>query len=97
MQKLKTKDVIGGPNPMQTFHATCANCKKIEQTIGSMQRCSKCNAAYYCNRDCQATHWKAAHKKVCKEAPSSTRVSAGFLHDDIGTLKQFDCYFPRES
>lgn len=51
MQKLKTKDVIGGPSPMRTFHATCANCKEIEQTIGSMQRCSKCNAVYYCNRD----------------------------------------------
>ena len=31
-------------------------------------RCSKCKVAIYCSRDCQATDWKARHKKVCKSA-----------------------------
>ena len=31
-------------------------------------RCSKCKVAIYCSRDCQATDWKARHKKVCKGA-----------------------------
>jgi hypothetical protein len=29
------------------------------------KKCSKCNQAYYCDRDCQVKHW-SFHKKSCK-------------------------------
>lgn len=38
----------------------CTRCS----SPGASQWCSRCKAAYYCNRDCQVSHWKV-HKKVC--------------------------------
>lgn len=32
--------------------------------------CSQCNSAYYCNRDCQKSHWKQ-HKYKCRKATES--------------------------
>lgn len=29
-------------------------------------RCSRCAAAYYCSRDCQKKHWRAAHSAKCR-------------------------------
>ena len=26
-----------------------------------------CSSVYYCSRECQAAHWKLAHKKLCKK------------------------------
>ncbi|EAT80337.2 hypothetical protein SNOG_12524 [Parastagonospora nodorum SN15] len=31
------------------------------------RRCSRCKAAYYCDRSCQKTDWKA-HRNVCEPA-----------------------------
>lgn len=30
------------------------------------KRCSKCQVAVYCSRDCQREDWKRAHKTACK-------------------------------
>ena len=42
----------------------CWNCDK--DLSKDAPRCSKCNVARYCNRDCQVAHWKS-HKAKCKE------------------------------
>ena len=41
----------------------CAQCGQP----GATKRCTKCGLAHYCSRDCQATHWAAAHKFPCKQ------------------------------
>jgi hypothetical protein len=39
-------------------------------------------------------HWKKAHKKVCKKAPSNpTRGSDNFIEDKMGTLQTRDIIF----
>ncbi|KAL0490408.1 tdrd1 [Acrasis kona] len=43
----------------------CSYCGKQETFNGELSRCSKCKNVYYCNKDCQLSHWKA-HKKNCK-------------------------------
>jgi hypothetical protein len=39
----------------------CDNCRKPSE---NPMKCSKCNAATYCNKNCQKEHWQE-HKKVC--------------------------------
>ena len=41
--------------------------------------CSRCKSVFYCSRDCQRSHWKAGHKKVCKKAgvPAGRSSSSG--------------------
>jgi len=46
----------------------CWNCDK--DLSKDAPRCSKCNVARYCNRDCQVAHWKS-HKAKCKELSAS--------------------------
>ena len=29
------------------------------------KRCSKCQSAFYCSRECQMAHWKRSHKHTC--------------------------------
>jgi len=41
----------------------CANSGCLK--IGILQ-CSQCKAIKYCGRDCQKSHWKTSHKKMCK-------------------------------
>lgn len=38
----------------------CGNCGKVDQT----RRCGKCKLVAYCDKDCQAAHWKV-HKRIC--------------------------------
>ncbi|KAJ7626609.1 MM3350-like domain-containing protein [Mycena polygramma] len=42
--------------------ALCACCGK---PITSPRMCSACKKVYYCDRDCQTTHWKKEHKRQC--------------------------------
>ena len=41
---------------------SCANCG----IVGSKQRCTGCRSKWYCNRKCQAAHWKKSHKYHCE-------------------------------
>ncbi|GAQ81037.1 hypothetical protein KFL_000690170 [Klebsormidium nitens] len=47
---------------------TCANCSKEQKQRApgepAFQKCSRCNSAHYCGRECQKIHWKD-HKLVC--------------------------------
>jgi hypothetical protein len=42
----------------------CSGCGKIEGKKNEFKKCSRCQVAVYCGRDCQKADWKA-HKKVC--------------------------------
>ncbi|KZV66619.1 hypothetical protein PENSPDRAFT_737018 [Peniophora sp. CONT] len=35
-------------------------------TPHDLSSCSRCHKPLYCGRDCQAIHWKGAHRKECK-------------------------------
>jgi hypothetical protein len=54
----------------------CTNASmQHEWQLVSEGRCSKCKAAAYCSRDCQAAHWKC-HKPVCKGIAAATAAAA---------------------
>ncbi|KAJ6455428.1 MM3350-like domain-containing protein [Mycena sanguinolenta] len=42
--------------------ALCACCGK---PITTPRMCAACRKVYYCDRDCQTTHWKKEHKRQC--------------------------------
>ena len=42
----------------------CAWCES--ESLNKL-RCGGCRAAFYCNRECQLSHWKAGHKADCKQ------------------------------
>lgn len=45
----------------------CDGCGKEEKSTDKLSGCSRCSQSFYCNADCQAKHWKAHHKTVCKQ------------------------------
>ena len=51
----------------------CASCAEIKE---SMQRCTRCKAAYYCNATCQLAHWQV-HKQPCLAAAQLSGAGAG--------------------
>ena len=44
----------------------CWNCRGCASLGSSLKRCTKCQHAMYCSRQCQVLHWKA-HKQVCSQ------------------------------
>jgi hypothetical protein len=46
---------------------SCGACGITSNNIYDLKRCGGCGAVYYCNRECQVTHWKA-HKADCKKS-----------------------------
>lgn len=48
----------------------CAACTKPNAS----SRCGKCKVVKYCNRDCQAKHWKSGHKKFCQKAETNSTL-----------------------
>jgi len=56
----------------------CACCYKPLSTDKS-KCCVECKAVYYCSRECQATDWKAGHKKDCvKSLKKRLRATGNF-------------------
>ena len=61
-------------DPCTGEDVSCASCGN-QQRAGTLaglrwnwQKCSRCQKAFYCNRDCQREHWKrGGHKQACKE------------------------------
>ena len=50
-------------------HRACLHCGK---TTADLQKCMRCQKAFFCNADCQKKAWKAGHKLVCvAPAPES--------------------------
>lgn len=41
----------------------CTNCREAG---GLMQKCGRCKRVAYCTKECQVTHWKSEHKKICR-------------------------------
>ena len=45
----------------------CANCAAVEPEAGTFPKCDSCKCTWYCGAECQRVHWKATHKRECKE------------------------------
>jgi len=63
--------------PAASSPRACAQCGAAETAGGNvaLKPCSRCKAAVYCGRECQAAHWKAGgHREVCKEGKKSTGI-----------------------
>jgi hypothetical protein len=44
----------------------CAFCgKNPEAGSKKLEKCSKCQAVWYCSKECQRKHWKSGHKAMC--------------------------------
>ncbi|KAJ7589584.1 hypothetical protein C8J56DRAFT_939011 [Mycena floridula] len=46
---------------------SCSGCRGVAGRKRNLQRCSGCQAVWYCSSECQKKHWKD-HKKVCCKA-----------------------------
>ncbi len=57
----KTKQNKQNKAATQRSVRKCANCSK--QNVSSV--CGGCKMIYYCNKQCQTSHWKKKHKKTC--------------------------------
>ena len=42
-------------------HHHCAACGKMT----GLKKCSGCGVVWYCSKECQVSHWRAAHKSAC--------------------------------
>ena len=60
--------VTMGPRKIGYYHCCRRGCFKTETTEIRFQKCSQCEVAVYCSRECQLEDWKEKHKKVCKHA-----------------------------
>jgi hypothetical protein len=69
----------------QTRAKSCANYASIVPAGKVYQRCSGCQQASYCSRDCQKEHWRQ-HKHYCREQQHARETSANTKttgdHDD---------------
>jgi len=64
---------IGSIGSIEWRRARCSNegCQKFGR-----KKCAKCKATKYCGRKCQLAHWKAGHKRECK---NYQKIRAGML------------------
>lgn len=52
----------------QPLRCSNTHCLLVEEDLMQqpLKRCSKCKQATYCSKECQVTHWKESHSKICK-------------------------------
>ncbi|KAI9338834.1 hypothetical protein BDR26DRAFT_919345 [Obelidium mucronatum] len=72
------------PNKMDKIvPGVCNSCGKTDSGT-NLKRCSSCQAAKYCSKECQKADWKS-HKLVCKKVEGAIPSKDG----DKGTQKMF--------
>eukprot|EP01084_Bolivina_argentea_P124418 220473_1 len=90
--KQKQSDTISSKKHDQCLHNAdrsreCANCTKTDV----LRRCSGCKLVYYCNVECQSTHWKV-HKKWCNLHRSENTHQRNRSHFDTVDRKTSHLY-----
>eukprot|EP00986_Skeletonema_menzelii_P010652 scaffold5273_cov158-Skeletonema_menzelii.AAC.13 len=52
----------------------CESCGISQEDAGkALLRCGRCNQVCYCSRDCQKSHWKESHKKICAQVTAADK------------------------
>lgn len=63
-------DTQGDANLSSLLEQAASHCSNCGNTVGDdddeLKRCSACQKAFYCDRECQLKHWKTSHKPLCK-------------------------------
>ena len=84
------KQTPGNPTPMsmqsgllstQLRAEYCTHCGKagsVQKSAGAryLSKCAGCSRTRYCNKACQAAHWKAGHSVMCKRAAQNRGPAA---------------------
>ena len=60
-QTEREAESLGGVDRCFNFYCM----KPATEVPGGLKKCTRCYIAEYCSRNCQAAHWKAAHRTVC--------------------------------
>lgn len=79
---------------------TCLNCGRLQ--CNQKLKCSRCKKAYYCDTDCQKSHWHKEHKYHCisgEEENKRNEFNAILKNDGIIQIKtkqlenvKWECY-----
>ena len=89
-RKKSTKALNAAKARCENNKKTCANCLTLTDGKLKCGGCSKeksLDPVYYCNRDCQKSHWKqGGHKKICGQPINY----AGQLARHVGNMKTYD-------
>ena len=55
---------VGKPSEKRCFG--CNRARGEQDFVDPSKQCSRCKICCYCSRECQVSHWKRSHKKLCK-------------------------------
>jgi hypothetical protein len=58
------------------WNPLCCNLSGLSEMDVKTFHCPRCRQAQYCSRACQAAHWKAGHKAVCRPVATAPQVPA---------------------
>ncbi|KHJ32972.1 putative zinc mynd-type domain containing protein [Erysiphe necator] len=73
---IKISKTLHNQAMLQPEHRTCRACA-AQAKPDKLKACSGCDAAWYCQKDCQIKDWnEKGHKKECKIYKSLKRLSA---------------------
>lgn len=88
LQQKNSQRRSGAPQPLR-FAAVCDGMTLIQlidrcdrlchfcQSPNAKLRCSKCERAIYCSKECQILHWRIDnHKNFCEDKPNTRTVSS---------------------
>ena len=53
-------------NAMRMRSEECAQCAKKREDV-ALKTCNRCGLVWYCGAECQRRHWKAVHRRKCRE------------------------------
>jgi hypothetical protein len=69
----KMAEAIHGKKTADKLLETCI-CGKLETPSIPFERCSRCQTAFYCSRECQGVDWtKYGHKQACRAFVASKK------------------------
>ena len=55
---------------------TCRGCGKIGSEELGFKKCSRCQEAFYCSKECQTQDWPNSHQKICRNLAKINRLAA---------------------
>lgn len=61
-----TRRIGGGCHCLDGNIGFCIGCEKVVKET-RLKKCSSCQMAQYCSKECQKLHWKRNRKTDCKE------------------------------
>lgn len=81
----KINESVLFPRPVKAKSAEkapyiCASCDAIISARPAPS-CSRCKTTYYCNRECQTSHWKYHKKVCCKKVSRDSGQRKSFFFD----------------